>query len=345
MEPIRLGALTLYPFGLILAGLLVLFFAFTAWQMKKHGLKAETASWFVVLAVPLCFVLARLFYCLMIADVIIGESDYGKFFRFGEGGFLLWGAIAGLLLAAGITGKITGQSGAKIADTVVFPAFLMIAAIRLVCGLVITEFGIGAPLETWFSPEETDFTCRFSVWALEDWSFFERFPFAVMNYYDTWCWAIFSLQTLWAAAAAFMVRGIRAAEGGKAVWFVVLHACGAIVTECMLIGGEILYLPWQGFVKANEIISAAALIVVLAVCLRRLPKGQRLKSGLLAAVQFLCAIGIIIAMEFAAFEKKLSDIAWLPADACHLLVILACLWIALAFRSVWKKAYPAPDKA
>jgi ABC-type polysaccharide/polyol phosphate export permease len=53
----------------------------------------------------------------------------------------------------------------------------------------------------------------------------------------------------------------------------------------------------------------------------------------------LIAIGIIILLEFAAFEKKIPEIEWLPADACHLLMALACLWIALALRPLWKKAY------
>ena len=60
MEPIQLGALKIYPFGLFFAILLIPFFAGVAYLMKKNGLKPGTASWFAVLAVPLCFVLARL---------------------------------------------------------------------------------------------------------------------------------------------------------------------------------------------------------------------------------------------------------------------------------------------
>ena len=83
----------------------------------------------------------------------------------------------------------------------------------------------------------------------------------------------------------------------------------------------------------------AVLMAVLMVCLRRLPEGSRGKSALIVFPQFLAAIGIIIVLEFAAFEKKIPEIEWLPADACHLLMILACLWIALAFRPIWKRAY------
>ena len=116
MEPMQSGALKIYPFGMIFAALLALFFAGTAYRIKKNGMKQETASWFAVLAVPICFVLSRLGFCLLSIDQILGAQDYGMLFRVTEGGFLLWGALAGILLTAKITGKITNQSGAKIAE-------------------------------------------------------------------------------------------------------------------------------------------------------------------------------------------------------------------------------------
>ena len=41
-------------------------------------------------------------------------------------------------------------------------------------------------------------------------------------------------------------------------------------------------------------------------------------------------------------EKKITLLQWLPADGCHLLVLLACCWMFLALRPVWKKAYVYP---
>ena len=75
------------------------------------------------------------------------------------------------------------------------------------------------------------------------------------------------------------------------------------------------------------------------VCLRRLEKGARLRPAIILFAQFLAAIGVIIVLEFTTFEKKIEMIEWLPADACHLIMIGLCIWIALAFRSLWKKAY------
>ena len=343
MEPILLGPLKIYPFGLIFAALLGCFLAGTAYIMKKNSLKRETASWFALLSVPLGFAVSRLGFCLFAIDQIIGTQDYGMFFRVTDGGCLLWGGIAGVLLAAVFTGKITKQSGAAVSDSMIVPACLLILALRMLCGLLFKGFGVGLPLDYWFDPEETNFAFRYSVWPLEDYSFFEHFPFAAPSYYDYWSWAIFVLQALWAGLTGFLVSRTQAAPGGKTARFVILFSCGTIVLESMLYGGEIVHLPWLGFVKANQILSAVALLAVMIVCLRRLPKQDRKKAALIVFPQFLAAIGIIIAMEFAAFEKKLPVIEWLPADACHLIMGLACLWIALAFRPVRKKAYPVSE--
>ena len=341
MEPFELGPLTVYPFGLFLAILLVPFFILISFRMKKNGLRKETASWFALLAVPLCLILSHFLYCLMSLDLLLDDEELGLlfFFRFTGGGYLLWGAVAGLLLAAKFTGKITKQSGAEIMDCTAVPALLIIAAIRLLYGLLFRDIGIGMKLEFWFDPGETEWASRLSVLSLSDWSFFERFPFAVQNYYGSWVWAVFSLQAVFAALAAIPVSRVKAAPGGKTAFFLLLFSCGSLWMECMLIGGEIVCLPFNGFVKVNEIFCAVAILSVFGVCVRRLPKGRRLKPALIALVQFLVATGVVVLMEFAAFEKKIPEITWLPADGCHLLVLLACTWMFLALRPLWKKAY------
>ena len=333
MEPIQLGFLYIYPFGLFFAVLLVPFFAAVSCRMKKNGLQQGTASWFALLAVPLCFVLSRLAFCLMHLDELL--TDSGSIFRITEGGYLLWGAVAGILLASMLTGKITKQNGAAVSDSVIVAACLLIAALRLLCGLLFTDSGIGMSLERWFDPEDTEL----SILALEDYSFFERFPFAVQDYYENWCWAVFVLQALWASLTAFLVHRSKPAPGGKTARFLILWSCGSIALESMLYSGKVVVLPWLSFVKANQIICAVALLFVAVVCLRRLSKNRRLKQALFLFPQFLAAVGIIIIMEFSTFEKKLPALEWLPADACHLVIALACTWIALAFRSLWKKAY------
>ena len=343
MEPIRLGSLTLYPFGLLFAlfalGALVLI----ARSMNKAGLKKETASWFAVLSVPLCFIFAHLGYCVFIVDQMIGNEDFGMLIRVREGGFLLWGAIAGGLLAALITGKLTGQPAGRIADTTIVATCLLIAAGRILCGLLFKDQGIGMSIEAWFNtdwldPEEADYANRFSLFALEDYSFFERFPFAVKNFYGEWCWAVFVPEAVWACVMALIISRTKAKDGGKTVRFLILYSCAQIVLEAML-RGEVLHLPWLGFVRANQVLCAIALVTVIIVCLRRLKKKERGKEALICFAQVIPAIGIVVAMEFAALEKKISMIEAWPADVCFLIMGLACLWMGLPVHRLWKKAY------
>ena len=343
MEPIRIGSLTLYPFGLLLAPLALGALALTAYNMRKAGLKKGTASWFALLAVPLCFVFARLGFSLLIIDQLIGDNDFGMIFRTTEGGFLLWGALCGGMLAAWITGKITGQSAGRIMDTAVVGTCLLIVAGRIICGLVFRDQGIGFSLEEWFNlewldPEEAEFANRFSLFALEDYSFFERFPFAVQNYYDEWCWAIFVPEAVWACAMAWITSRCRAKDGGRTVQFVILYSCGQIVLEAML-RGEVLHLPWLGFVRANQVLCAVALVTAAVICLKRLNKGERGKAALVCFSQVIPAMLIVTAMEFAAFEKKISMIQAWPADVCHLIMGLACLWMGLAVEHLRKRAF------
>lgn len=339
MEPIQLGPLRVWPFGLAVAVLLLPFYALAARGMKKSGLSRETASWFALVSLPLCLLLSRFSWCLLNLDQLIGRRDPGVFFRFSEGGFLLWGAVAGVPAAAALAGKITKQPAGKIADSVVLPLCLLLCVLRLLGGLLFRDLGIGLALEEWFAPWETDPASRYSLFRPENWSFFERFPFAVLDYYDTWCWAVFVLQALWAGICALLLRRVSAAPGGKTVLFFLLYAAGSIVTETMLIGGYIPVLPWLGFVKANLVLWSAALLVVFAVCLRRLPAKLRLGKALAPAAVFLAAAGVTAIAEFAAFEKKIPEIAWLPADAWHLLTALAWLFFLLSFRALWRKAF------
>ena len=343
MEPISLGPVTLYPFGLLLAPLALGALALTALGMKKAGLKKETAGWFALLAVPLCFILARLGFCLFVIDQVIGNEDYGMVFRLNEGGFLLWGALGGGLLAAWITGRITKQTPGRIMDSAVIAACLLIAAGRIICGLIFKDQGIGFPLADWFNtewldPEEAEYANRFSLFALEDYSFFERLPFAIQNYYEEWCWAVFIPEAVWACAMAWIISRCRAEDGGRTILFIILYSCGQILLEAML-RGEVLHLPWLGFVRANQVICAVALVVVICVCLKRLDRGMRGKAALRCFGQVVPALGIVAAMEFAAFEKKISLIQAWPADVCHLLAALACLWMGIAAGRVWRKAY------
>jgi hypothetical protein len=148
------------------------------------------------------------------------------------------------------------------------------------------------------------------------------------------------LQALWACAVGLLICRTDAVPGGKTSRFLILFSCGSIALESMLFGGETIRLPMLRVVKGNLLLCAAVLLAVLIVCLYRIGPEKWKKPALIFIPQLLAAVGIIIVLEFASFEKKVAFIQWMPADVCHLIEILACTWIALAFRPVWRKAYP-----
>ena len=341
MEPIQVGCVTVYPFGLLIALYSLIAIIGISNRMRNRGLKNGTASWFGILAVPLCFIFARLLYCLSILDQIIGYEDYGFIFRVSDGGFMIWGAILGGILAGVLTARITRQSAWTILDSSVVWACLLIAFGRILCGVLMKDQGTGLALEDWFNtewtdPEEAEFANRFSLFALEDYSFFERFPFAVRNSYDTWCWAIFMPEAIWALITALCVHRYKAINGGKTLLFITMYSSGQILFESML-KGEVAYLPWLGFVKANQILCAVALLIVAVIFIHGMHKNDRLKEIIRTALQFIPAVLIIIAMEFAVFEKKITLIFYWPADVCHLIMAVACIWLGITvFRLIRK---------
>ena len=399
MKPIQLS-LTLYPFGLLVAACAIPALVCAGIGMKRRGLRTGTASWFALLCVPLALVLSRLVYCLMQIDVLLGREDWGEILNLPKGGFVLWGAIAGGLLAAWLTGKITRQKAGRIADSAVIAAMILIAVGRIATGLLFTDTSIGLDLDTWFVPQdslyeeeidpETDgeiwgsdeddeevwdddeevwgddeevwgddegiwddikvsdqdepaieaedltYVRHYSFFTLEDHSFFERFPFAVKNFYGEWSWAIFVPEALWALGIALILWFRKARDGGRTVLFLLLYACGQIFLEGLK-RGEVLHLPWLNFVRANQIFCGIAIMTVWAIC----SHGSGAGKGriLISLAQVLLAMGVVVAMEFSTFEQKISFLAPVPVAGCFLIMLAACVWMVLAILPLWRRKY------
>ena len=116
-----------YSYGLIaaaagLAGLLMMLLT-----AKRFALNRESVSWFGVLAVPLGLLAARLGYMLVCLNWY-REHGMHLFFQFNQGGYILYGAMAGVILAGALTGKITRQPVGRVLDAAAAPAALMICA-------------------------------------------------------------------------------------------------------------------------------------------------------------------------------------------------------------------------
>ena len=326
MEPIQLGTLTLYPYGLAVALAAALGLMMMHCIGKKSGLKQGTVSVFAVLAVPLGTIFAHILYSLIRFDWLM-EKGFLHMFRLTDGGYVLYGTVLGCFLAALLTVKLCKENLGSLLDAAAAPAALTIALCRLAEGLV--GQGYGRYLADWFDGES-----GMSLFALEDTSFLEHFPFAVQDMYEEWCWAVFVLEALFALIILVtLLKTNTRRSGSKAALLMLLYAASQALCEGLR---EDAVLRW-GFVRVNQILSALVVAGVLVWCWLRMPKKQRsTKEIILVWCGTLCGMLLVIAMEFAV-EKKIVFLEWLPMDVCYLITALAGVLMVVSILSLWRK--------
>ena len=236
---LTIGSWQVYFFGLLTA-LSALFSLVAADRgLRRRGLRDGTGALFAALAVFLGFLFSRLLYCLCVIDYLEGSGDYLEIFRLTNGGYTLFGALLGVCLAGLITGKISGQKSGRILDCAAVSLAVFVAAVRVIASFV--EQGRGMDLEYFFAPGEEDPAYRFSLLKLEDYSFFQRFPFAV-EADGSWYWAVFVLETLAALCIAlYLYRRKDLKDGGRITLFMMLYAACQIPLEAMKRGVEKLH--------------------------------------------------------------------------------------------------------
>ena len=329
MEAFHLGPVTVYPYGLVMAASAALAFALTAWQGKKQGLKPGTVSWFAVLSIPLALLIARIGYCLVMLDWLL-DQGLEFFWQFNRGGYMLYGAMLGGILAGALTAKITHQPISGILDAAAAPTALMISLCRMAEPLV--NLGYGYDIEEWFDPFEEK--CMV-LW--EDPSILFRFPLGEQNYYGVWCFAVYLPEAITALVIFLVLLGLKKRRpGGKALLMLLLYASMQPFWESMR---QDAVLKW-GFVRANQLFSGIAVAIVLLICWYLLPKSQRKPSMLWRSAAFdLLSCGIVLVMEFA-LEQKISFLTWMRMDVCYAVMSLSCVGFIFSVLPVWKKAFP-----
>ena len=105
MATIVLFGLSIYPYGLAVAGAALLSLLLAVRNFRKAQLDVNLLSWFAPLALLLGFLGARVSFCLAAFDWVSQEGA-GFFFQFTRGGYMLSGAIAGCVLALWLSGRI-----------------------------------------------------------------------------------------------------------------------------------------------------------------------------------------------------------------------------------------------
>lgn len=329
MTLFEIGSFSAFGYGSLVALAALAALLLMVYTAKRHGLPAGTVSWFAVLAIPLSLLLARAGYCLANLKWVLERSP-GFFFQFTKGGFLLYGGVAGGLLAAWLTSRIVKQPLSRVLDAAAAPAALLIAAGRL------AEYTVGAGygycIEEWFDP-----WMEISMIPWEDPSVLYRFPFGVQDYYESWNFAVFLPEALTALAAlAILLMMKRRRDGAAAQLMLLVYACGQIIWESMR---QDQVIRW-GFIRANQMLSALLIVGVLITCWLCLSGDKRKKLRLwMGLVKIALCAGVVIVMEFA-LEQKISFLAWMRLDLCYIVMGLACIGMLLTVLPFWRRAYP-----
>ena len=268
----------------IACGLLLL------WITSRSKLKSGTVSTLGVLILPLGLVFARLFH--VAGDWYWYEAaGLDSILRLWEGGYALWGAILGGILAVLIAARITGQPCADLFDACAAPAALFIAVCRF-AEYPFTGQGIGMGVD----PD----------------SVFCRFPFAVINEWDEWYWAIFMLEGVIAVIILVVLLASGRGSGDKARLFLILYSAAQITCESLR---RDQYLVWS-FVRVSELTAALVLLGLIIAALVRRHGPDRKDWGRI--ILFLVCICVVIGMEFA--KDKLPA---LPIWSCYAIMAAA----------------------
>ncbi len=324
---LSLFGLPVQAYGLCLAGAGAAALLLAAYYWKKAGIKPGALSWFSMLAIPLMVLFGRLAYCLADYEWVSMEG-FSFVFDFSRGGYMLYGALLGGMLALGITSKIANVSFSKMADNLAVPALVLVALGRLAIGLT-TGQDYGWSIEDWFMEDN-----GMSLFVWEDPSILYRLPFGIQDYYGYSHWAVFVFEALVAGGLAVMAARAKVGrDGGRAVLALVGYAAMQALCESLRQDAVLRF----GFVRINQVLGGVIVLALLILCyLRTSPKAPR-KMALCTAGTVLCA-AVVIAMEFA-LEKKISAIEWMPMDVCYLIMAAACVTMIYIVRRLWRDAY------
>ena len=282
---LELGSMTLHFYGVAVA----LAAALSVLCLKNHtrGTRVDAVT-LALFVLPCAFALARLMYCVVRFEFVFLEMGPLFALETWNGGFMLWGALAGGMLGAALYARSARVPCAQVLDTLACPAMLMITLCRAAEVFVIDE-GRGAYLDE---------------------GFFCRFPFAVCNEYGEWQLAVF----VWEAAAAlvifFLARLRREREAGDRVSFaLMLYAACQVIFESLRMDST----PRFGFVRVSQVL--AAVVLLLCVLWRSRHGGVKRMTGSAALV--LAMAGIAGGLEWVIDKTPV------PLPVCFAVMALA----------------------
>ena len=240
---------------------------------------------------PAGFIGARLLYCLFRFDFYWAEVGLAGILRTWEGGFLLYGAVLGVLVAAWILARVKGVSAALLMDELAAPGMMAIAIGRMAESM--TSEGVGPWMEN---------------------ELFCRFPFAICNEYGEWQLAVFMFESIAAVVILMVLLRLRCGRGEKILTALLLYAGCQIVLESMRVDSCLRI----GFVRVSQVISALVVLAITLIRALRVGKKQALVAG---SICFGC-IAVSGIIEWALDKTPINNVLLYAAMAAACAVII-----------------------
>ncbi len=283
---------------------------------RKKGISADALWRTALLSLPLGLIGARLFH-FMGNFYYYEEMGFDALMKLWNGGFALWGAVAGTALAALIAGKWSRVSVASLLDALAAPAALAIGLARF--AEYFSGEGIGPYVES---------------------EFFCRFPFAVYRPdYEVWNWAVFMLEGAVALVIAVILKRKKRPAGDTARLFLLLYSACQITLESLRRDHCLRWL----FVRVSQLTALVVILGLMTAAVLCWLKGGRKQSALRVWLPWLivalCA-GAVVAIEFSFDGKILRD---LPVWAGYLIMTCCSCGIGWAAHGLVFQGAGKPD--
>ena len=275
--------LKIYRFGLYVAvGILAAVIAMLLLSRENRA-KKGTGIMLAVFSIAFGAIASRLCFCLM--DQFRDAIPVGDWLCVTKGGWSLFGVIAGAMLAAWLTAKVTKQDDMPLLDAVSCALPLFVAAER--AGEYLFEgFDVSRSLTY--------------DWLINSF-------LAVKGEYE------YYLRTYYVAAAAALVlflllnicRSARKWAPGKA-WtaFMILFGAGGIVMESLRYD----YFLSISFVHLQQILYAAMMLFGIVAAIIRSRSVRKKVYGVFAIITWVIMAVMVIWVEFAIDRSEISHI-------------------------------------
>jgi len=289
-----------YWYGLLIATGMLLGVFVAGVREKRYHQKDDTVLNFILIAIPVALVCARIYY------VAFSWDDYAsnpmEIFNVRNGGMAIYGGVIGGLLAGWIYSKHTRTSFLTLADLCA-PALAIGQGIGR-WGNFFNQEAYGVLIE---NPSLHFFPVGVYIEALEEWHY------ATFFYESAWC-------LLLAAALLILERkNVFRRRGDVFLWYVIAYAAERMVVEGMRT--DSLYM---GGIRISQLLSAGMIaggIIILLVRALRTPSAPSHGKQMIAMSAF-----VVLAILCIPFALKFLSPVYQAVFALILLFISALVY-------------------